>query len=106
MKNFAPYLQRIALKYNICLKTLLQQCISDLVLYGDLVYKFNRFCGKHHISDQFKKIITRYQRVGYSMDIMRQSACLVVNRITVDSYGLLFDCTTVGQASDSMTVLT
>ena len=40
------------------------------------------------------------------MDIMRQSACLVVNLITVYSYGFLFHCTTVGQASDSTTVLT
>ena len=34
------------------------------------------------------------------MDIMRQSACLVVNPITVDSYGFFFNCTMVGQASD------
>ena len=40
------------------------------------------------------------------MDIMRQSACMVVNPITVDSYGFLFDCTTVGQASDLMTAVT
>ena len=40
------------------------------------------------------------------MDIMRQSACLVVNPITVDSYGLLFNCTAVGQASDLMTTMT
>ena len=44
--------------------------------------------------------------VEYNMDIMRQSACLVVNPITVDSYGFLFNCTTVGQASDLMTALT
>ena len=31
------------------------------------------------------------------MDIMRQSAYLVVNTFTVDSYGFLFNCTTVGQ---------
>ena len=31
------------------------------------------------------------------MDTMRQSAYLVVNPITVDSCGLLFNCTTVGQ---------
>ena len=37
---------------------------------------------------------------------MRQSACLVVNQITVDSYRFLFGCTTVGQASDSMAALT
>ena len=45
-------------------------------------------------------------RVGYNLDIMRQSACLVLNPMTVYSYGFLFNCTTVGQASDSMTALT
>ena len=44
--------------------------------------------------------IKRYKRVGYNMDIMRTSACLVVNLVVVDSYGFLFNCTTVGQASD------
>ena len=48
----------------------------------------------------------RYIRVGYNLDIMRQSACLVLNPITVYSYGFLFKCTMVGQASDSMTALT
>ena len=28
-------------------------------------------------SDQFKKIVKRYIMVGYNLDIMRQSACLV-----------------------------
>ena len=32
------------------------------------------------------------------LDIMRQSECLVVNPITVYSYGFPFNCTTVGQA--------
>ena len=40
------------------------------------------------------------------MDAMRQYACLVLNSITVYSYGFLFNCMTVGQASDSMTTLT
>ena len=48
------------------------------------------------------KIIKRYKREGYNMDIMWQSAILVVNPITVYSYGVLFNCMTVGQASDSM----
>ena len=34
------------------------------------------------------------------------SACLVLNPIMVYSYGFLFNCTTVGPASDSMTALT
>ena len=37
---------------------------------------------------------------------MRQFACLVVNLVTVYIYGLLFNCTMVGQASDSMMGLT
>ena len=48
----------------------------------------------------------RYTKVGYNMDIIRPSACLVVDPITVCSYGFLFNCTTAGQASDSMSALT
>ena len=40
------------------------------------------------------------------MDIMRESACLVVNPIRVDSYSFLFNCLTVGQASDLIMALT
>ena len=92
-------------KYNICLKALLKQGISEPVFHGDLVYKFKRIVGKPHFSDQFKKIIKCYKRVGYSIDIMRQSACLVVNPVRVDSYGFLFNCRTVGQASHFMMAL-
>ena len=58
-----------------------------------------------NFSDQFKKIVKRYIRVGYNLDIMRQSACLVLNPITVYRYGFLFNCTTVDQVSDSMMAL-
>ena len=108
-KAFAKFYHRhseIIVKYNIRLKTLLQQGISEPVFYGDLVYKFKRIVGKSNFSDQFKKIAKRYIRVGYNLDIMRQSACLVLNPITVYSYGFLLNCTTVGQASGSMTPLT
>ena len=108
-KAFSKFYHRhseLIVKYNIGLKTLLQQGISEPIFYGDLVYKFKRIVGKPNISDQFKKIVKRYIRVGYNLDIMRQSACLVVNPITVYSYGFLFNCTTVGWASDSMTALT
>ena len=37
---------------------------------------------------------------------MQQTACLVVNPITFGNFGFLFNCTPVGQTSDSMTVLT
>ena len=41
----------LIVKYNICLKTLLQQGISEPVCYGDLVYKFKRIVGKPNFSD-------------------------------------------------------
>ena len=108
-KAFSKFYQRhseLIVEYNIGLKTLLQQGISEPIFYGDLVYKFKRIVGKSNLSDQFKKIVKRYIRVGYNLDIMRQSACLVLNPITVYIYGFLFNCTTVGQASDSVMALT
>ena len=46
-------------------------------------------------SDQFRKIIMRYKGTGYNLNVMRQSACLVINPITVDGYAALFYCTPV-----------
>ena len=53
-------------------------------------------------SDQFRKVIMRYKRIGYNINVMRQFACLVINPITVDGFASLFNCTPVGRASDSM----
>ena len=61
----------------------LQQGISEPIFYCDLVYKSKQNVGKPNFSDQLKKIVKRYIRVGYNLDIMRQSACLVLNPIMV-----------------------
>ena len=101
-KAFSKFYHRhseLIVKYHIGLKTILQQGISEPMFYGDLVYKFKRTVGKSNLSDQFKKIIKSYIKVG-------QFACLVLNPNTVYSYGFLFNCMTVDQASDSMTSLT
>ena len=71
-----------------------------------MTYKFKRIVGKPNTSDQFKKMIKLYKKVGYNLNIMRLSACLVVNPILVYSYDFLFNCTTVGHASDSVMALT
>ena len=73
----------LIVKCNNFLKALLQQGISEPIFYGDLVNKFKRIVGKPYFSDQFKKIIKRYKKVEYTLDTMRQSACLVVNAIGV-----------------------
>ena len=104
-KAFSKFYHRHS-ELIVNLKTLLQRGISEPIFYGDLVNKFKNIVGKPIFSDQFKKIIKRCKKVGYNLDIIRQSACLVVNLITVYSYAVLFNCTMVGQASDSMTTLT
>ena len=53
-------------------------------------------------ADQFRKNIMRDKRIGYNLIVLRQSACLVINPITVDGYAALFNCTPVDWASDSM----
>ena len=44
--NFYDRHSELIIKYNIGLKTLLQQGISEPIFYGDLIYKFNRIVGK------------------------------------------------------------
>ena len=87
-------------KYNVGLKTLLLQGLSEPEFYGDLVYKFRKIIGKNDFPYHFKKIIVLYKKIGYNINVMRQTACLVVNPIKVNSYAYLFNCTTVGRTSD------
>ena len=78
------------------------QGLSEPEFHGDLVYKFKQIVGRAEFSDQFRKIIVRYKCIGYNINIMRQSACLVFNPITVNNFASLFNCTLVGRASDSV----
>ena len=92
---------RTGLKYIIHYKE--EYTFLKPEFYGDLVYRFRKIVGKSNFSEQFRKLINRYKRIGYSLDIMRQTACLVVNPIILDGYASLFNCTTAVWASDSMT---
>ena len=92
----------MVLKSKVGLKSLLQQGLSEPEFYDDLVYKLRKIDSRADVSDQFKNVSMRYKRIGYKINVMRQSACLVVNPITVDSFASLFNCTPVGRASDSM----
>ena len=76
--------------------------LSEPEFHGDLVCKFKKLIGRNDVSFQFRKIITRYRRIGYNFNVVRQSACLVFNPIMVDNYAAFFNCTPVGRASDSM----
>ena len=87
-------------KYNGGLKRFLLEDLSGPEFYGNLVYKFRKIIGKNDFPYHFKKIIVRYKKIGYNIDVLRQTACLVVNPIKVNSFAYLFNCTTVCRASD------
>ena len=59
-----------------------------------------KIIGKNKFPYHFKKIIVRYKKIGDKIDVFRQTACLVVNPIKVNSFAYHFNCTTVGRASD------
>ena len=92
----------LASKFNVGLKPHLHQGLSEPEFYGDLVYKLKKNEGRADFSVQFRKIIVCYKCIGYNINIMRQSACLVFNPIMVNNFSSLFNCTPVGRASDSM----
>ena len=101
-KAFSKFYRRhyeLISKFNVGLKSLLHQGQSEPEFYGDLVYKFKKIRGMTDFSDQFRNIIIR---IGYNLNLMRQSACLVSNPIMVDGYATLFNCTPVDRASDSI----
>ena len=73
-KTFSKFYHRpyeLVSKFNIGLKTLLHQGLSEQEFYGDLVYQLKKkIVGRADFSDQFSKIIIYYKRVGYNINIM------------------------------------
>ena len=75
-KAFSKFYRRhfdIVCKYNVGLKTLLLQGLSEPEFYGDLVYKFRKIFGKNDFPYHFKKIIVRYKKICYNVYVMRQT---------------------------------
>ena len=104
-KSFSKFYRRhyeLISKFNVRIKSILHLGLSEPEFYGDLVYKFKKIRVMTDFFDQFRKIIIRYKRIDYYLNVLRQSACLVINPITVDGYATLFNCTPVDRASDSM----
>ena len=93
-------------KFQIGLKSLMRQELWEPEFYGDLVYKLKKIVGSNNFSAQFIKIIFHYQKIGYNINVLQQTACLVVNPIMVGNFAFLFNCTPVGRTLDSMTVPT
>ena len=68
IKAFFKFYRRhhaLVSKFNVVLKFLLHQGISEPEFYCDLVYKFKKIMERTDFSDQFRKIIIRNKRIGY-----------------------------------------
>ena len=65
--------------------------------------KFKKIIGNPNFYKFFKRVENRFKRAGYTLHIVRQTACLVFNPIMVEGFAALFSCPAVVQASDSMT---
>ena len=108
-KTFSKFYRRyfdLISKFQVGFKSLLRQGLSEPDFYGDLVYKLKKIVGSNNFSAQFIKIISHYKKIGYNINVLQQTACLVVNPITVGNFAFLFNCTPVGRTSDSMMVPT
>ena len=99
-KFYRRHLDLVSKYNNVGLITFLLQGLSEPEFHGDLVYKFRKIISKYDFPYHFKKIIVYYKKIGYNIDVLRQTACLVVNSIKVINFAYLFDCTTVGRSSD------
>ena len=80
-------------KFQVGLKSLLRQGLWELEFYGDLVYKLQKIVGSNNFPAQFIKIISHYKKIGYNINVLQQTACLLVNPITVGNFAFLFNCT-------------
>ena len=92
--------------FQVGLKSLLRQGLSEPGFYGDLVYGLRRIFGSGGFSARFIKVVSHYGRIGCGVGVLRRTACLVVGPVKVGGFAFLFNCTPVGRTSDSMMVPT
>ena len=88
-KTFSKFYRRyydLISKFQIGLKSLLRHGLSELEFYGDLVYKLKKIVGPNNFSAQFIKIISHFKKIGYNINVLQQTACLVVNPIAVGNF--------------------
>ena len=91
-------------QFQVGLKSLLCQGLSEPEFYGDLVNKLKKIVDSYNFSAQFIKIISHYKKIGYNINVLQQTVCLVVNPIKVGNFAFLFNCIVGVKTSDSMTV--
>ena len=84
-KAFSKFYRRhsdLVSKFNVGLKSLQQQDLSEPEFYVDLVYKFRKYMLAMTSVPNFVKSFFDIKKIGYNINVIRQTACMVVNPIT------------------------
>ena len=71
-KTFSKFYRRyydLISKFQIGLKSVLRQGLSEPEFYGDLVYKLKKNVCSHNSSAQFIKITSHYKKIGYKINV-------------------------------------
>ena len=55
------------------------------------MYKLKKIVGSDNFSAQFIKISFHYKQIAYNINVLQQTACLVVNPIMVGNFDFLFE---------------
>ena len=69
-KTFSKFYRRyydLISKFQVGLKSLLRQGLSEPDFYGDLVYKLKKIVGSNNVSAQFIKIISHYKKLAITL---------------------------------------
>ena len=69
--------------FQVGLESILRQGLSEPDFFGDLVYKLKKIVGSNNFSAQLIKLISNYKNIGYKINVLQQTACFVLNPITV-----------------------
>ena len=83
-KTFSKFYRRyydLISKFQVGLKSLPRQGLSEPDFYGDLVYKLKKIVGSNNFQRSPLKQFPIIKN-GYNINVLQQTACLVVNPIT------------------------
>ena len=76
-KTFFKFYRRyydLLSKFQVGLKSLMRQGISEPEFYGDLLYKLKKLVGSNNFSAQIFEIISHYKKIGYNINVLQQIA--------------------------------
>ena len=99
-KTFSKFYRRyydFISKLQVRLKSLLGKGLLEPEFYGGLVYKLKKIAGSNNFCEQIIQIISLYKKISYNINVLQQTACVVVNPMTVGIINFLLNCMPVGQ---------